>query len=149
MNDLQKMGGVAALVEAAAFVVGFALYFTLLASADYGSLDVDPVQNVAFLADNQAIMYTWNLIIYVVFGVFLVVLALALYERLKAGSPAMAQTATAFGLVWAGLVLASGMVANVGAGIVVDIYGNDPAQPRRSGWRSTSWWRGWAAGMRS
>ena len=128
MNDLQKVGGVAALIEAATFVVGFALYATLLASADYGSLDIDPVQNVAFLADNQATMYTWNLIIYVVFGVFLVVLALALHERLKAGSPAMAQTATAFGLIWAGLVIASGMVANVGAGIVVDIYGGDPAQ---------------------
>lgn len=44
------------------------------------------------------------LIAYVVFGIFLVVLALALYERLKAGAPAMAQTATAFGLIWAGLV---------------------------------------------
>ncbi len=128
MNDLQKVGGVAALIAAATFMVGFVLYFTLLASADYGSLDVDPVQNVTFLAENQAIMYAWNLIIYVAFGVFLVVLALALHERLKAGSPAMAQTATAFGLIWAGLVIASGMVANIGAGIVVDIYGNDPAQ---------------------
>jgi hypothetical protein len=45
---------------------------------------------VAFLANNQAIMYAWSLIIYVVFGVFLVVLALALHERLKAGSPALA-----------------------------------------------------------
>ena len=126
MNDLQKMRGVAALIEAATFVVGFALYATLLASADYGSLDVDPVQNVAFLADNQAIMYAWHLIIYVAFGVFLVVLVLALHERLKAGSPAMVQTATAFGLIWAGLVIASGMVANIGAGIVVDIYGDDP-----------------------
>jgi len=30
VNDLQKMGVVAALIEAATFVVGFALYFTLL-----------------------------------------------------------------------------------------------------------------------
>lgn len=128
MSDLQKTGGVAALIEAATFVVGFALYLTLLASADYGSLDVDPIQNVAFLADNQAIMYVWYLIIYVVFGIFLVVLALALHERLKVGSPALAQTATAFGLIWAGLVIASGMVANIGAGMVVDIYSNDPDQ---------------------
>lgn len=128
MNDLQKMGGVAALIEAVTFMVGFALYLTLLASADYGSLDVDPVQNVAFLADNQAIMYVWNLIIYVAFGIFLVVLALALHERLKAGSPAMVQTATALGLIWAGLVIASGMVANIGTSMVVDLYSNDPDQ---------------------
>ena len=126
MKDMQKMGGVAALIMAATFLVGMALLFTLLAG--YGSLDVDPVQNVAFLADNQAIIYIWYLVIYVVFGVFLVVLALALYERLKAGSPAMVQTATAFGLIWAGLMFASGMVANIGAGVVIDLYGKDPAQ---------------------
>ena len=73
-------------------------------------------------------MYLWYLTIYVVFGVFLVVLSLALYERLKAGSPAVAQTATAFGIIWAGLVIASGMVANVGTGVVVDLYSRDPAQ---------------------
>jgi hypothetical protein len=128
MNSLQKMGGVAALIEAATFVVGFALLFTLLVPAGYFAADVDPVQNAAFLADNQAIMYLWYLTIYVVFGVFLVVLSLALYERLKAGSPAVAQTATAFGIIWAGLVIASGMVANVGTGVVVDLYSRDPAQ---------------------
>ena len=90
MNNLQKMGGVAALILAATFVVGLGLFFTLLAPTGYGTGDVDPGQFVAFLVDNQAIMYIWNLIIYVVFGFFLVVLALALYERLKPGSPAMA-----------------------------------------------------------
>ena len=128
MNSLQKMGGVAALIEAATFVVGFALLFTLLVPAGYFAADVDPVQNAAFLADNQAIMYLWYLTIYVVFGVFLVVLSLALYERLKAGSPAVAQTATAFGIIWAGLVIAECMVANVGTGVVVDLYSRDPAQ---------------------
>ena len=57
-----------------------------------------------------------------------VVLALALYERLKAGSPAMAQTATAFGLIWAALVIASGMLIISDLGIVVDLYSKDPAQ---------------------
>ena len=102
------------------------LAFTIL--APYATGNLDPGETVAFLADNQAIMYIWNLIIYVVFGVFLVVLALALYKKLKAGSRAMVQTATAFGLIWAGLVIASGMVFNIGSGTVVDLYGIDPAQ---------------------
>ena len=127
MNVLQKMGGVAALIEAATYVVGLVLFATVLAPYTIG--DPDPVESVAFLADNQAIMYIWNLIIYVVNSVFLVVLALALYERLKAGSSAIVQTATAFGLIWAGLLVASGMVFNVGfLGTVVDLYGEDPAQ---------------------
>ncbi len=128
MASLQKMGGVAALIMAVTFVVGFALLFTLLVPAGYFAADVDPIQNAAFLADNQAVMYLWYLSIYVVFGVFLVVLALALYERLKAGSSAMAQIATAFEIIWANLVIASGMVANIGTGVVVDLYSRDPAQ---------------------
>ena len=58
----------------------------------------------------------------------MVVLALALYERLKAGSPALMQIATTIGLFWACLLIASGMVANVGMDTVVDLHGNDPAQ---------------------
>ena len=121
MNDLQKMGGVAALFGAVKIIVGFVGVFTLLAPVSYGSGDVDPVQLVAFLVKNQAIMYLWKLIIFVVFGVFLVVLVLALYERLKASSYAMVQTATAFGLLWAGLEIAGGLVANIGMGTVVDL----------------------------
>jgi len=136
MSKIQKLGGIAALVEAGTFIVGFVLYFTVLAAADYGSLDVDPLQHARFLADHQAIMYAWNLIIYVLFGVCLVVLALALYERLIVKtttlSPreggAIAKIATVFGFIWAGLVIASGMVANVGASLIVEMVGKDPEQ---------------------
>src|ERR671916_5950 len=125
MNDLQKMGGVAALIQAAAYVVGLGLALTLLAPV----LDADPDQYVAFLVDNLTLMYVWHLIIYVVNGVFLVVLALALHERLKAGSsPALVQTATAFGLIWAALVIASGMLITNDTGVVADLYGEDPTQ---------------------
>lgn len=129
MNGLQRMGGVSALIEAATFLIGFGLFSSMLAPAI--SADIDPVQKVAFLAENQALLYASNVILYLVFGIFLVVLVLALYERLKAVSPAMMQTATAFGLIWAGLVIASGMIANIGTGIVVDLYAKDPTQ---AGW---------------
>jgi hypothetical protein len=124
MKDFQKLGGLAALYEAAAYVAGI-VFFVLV--VDYGSVD-DPVQKVALLVDHEAVMYLMNLIIYVIFGIALVVLTLALHERLKAGSPAMMQTATAFGLIWAGVVIASGMIFNIGTGVVVNLYGPDPAQ---------------------
>jgi len=122
--NLQKMGGVAALYEAAAYVVGMVGFLFVV---DVSGV-VDPVQRVALMVDNQTFLSILHLIVYVVFGVFLVVLSLALYERLKAGSPAMAQTATVFGLIWAGLVIASGTLFNVGMGAVVDLYGQDPSQ---------------------
>ncbi len=126
MGDRQKTGGIASLIEAATFLVGLALFGTVL--ADYTTGDPDAAESVAFLVDNQAVMYVWNLIIFIVFGVALVVLAPALYERLKVGAPAIAQTATAFGLIWAGLVIAAGMVANIGWAKVIDLHDTDPEQ---------------------
>jgi len=124
MKNLQKMGGIAALFAAAATLIGLVGYILVLGTLD----DVDPVQQVASLVDNQAFIYILNLIAYVFWGFFMVVLALALYERLKAGSPALALTATAIGLIWATVIIASGMIRNFGMGIVVDLYSTDPTQ---------------------
>jgi hypothetical protein len=91
MKSLQKMGGIAALYEAAAYIMGMIGFLTVV---DVSSV-ADPVQKVALMADNLAFLYILHLIVYVIWGVFMVVLALALYERLKTGSPAIMQTATA------------------------------------------------------
>ena len=45
-------------------------------------------------------MHVLYLLIYVVFGIFMIVLSLALYDRLKAGSPALAQAVTTFGMIF-------------------------------------------------
>jgi len=124
ISDLQKLGGISALIEAALYVTGFALFLTVLDPSGYEG----HVQRVAFLADNQVASYIANLLIYVVFGVVLVVLVLAMHARLKNGSPAVMQTATAFGLIWAGLVIASGMIANIGNSAVVDLFGENQVQ---------------------
>jgi hypothetical protein len=124
MKNLQKMGGIAALYEAAAYIVGMVGFLLVV---DVSGV-VDPVKKVALMMDNQAFLYIMHLIIYVVWAVFLVVLALALYERLKAGSPAIVQTATVFGMIWATVIIASGMIYNIGMLNVVDLYSKDPAQ---------------------
>ena len=124
MKNLQKMGGIAALYEAVALLIAMVGYLLVLETLS----DVDPVEKVALLVDNQAFLYILNLIAYVIWGLALVVLSLALYQRLKAGSPAMALTATAIGLIWATVLIASGMISNYGMGIVVDLYSTDPAQ---------------------
>ncbi len=124
MLDLQRWGGIAALVEAATFLFGIALLLTRLAPMAEAS---DPVATADFLVDNHATLQLWHLVIYLVFGAFLVVLALALHERLAAGSSALMRVASAFGLIWAGLMFASGMVANVGLEAVVGMHEGDPA----------------------
>jgi hypothetical protein len=83
---------------------------------------------VALLVEMQMVTFSTNLVIYAFFGVFLIVLSLALYDRLKSGAPATMQVATAIGIIWAGSLIASGMVANAGIAPVVALYAKDPAQ---------------------
>jgi hypothetical protein len=122
MKNLQKMGGIAALYAGAAYIVGMIGFLLVVGWPD------DPVQQVAVLVNKQVSQHILYLIVYQVWAVFLVVLTLALYERLKADSPARMQTATAIGIIWATLVIASGMIFNIGMENVVNLYGKDPAQ---------------------
>ena len=118
------MGGISALIAATLYITGFALFLTVLDPSGYDG----HVQRVAFLAENQVASYIANLLIYVVFGVVLVVLVLALHARLKSGSPAIMQTATVFGLIWSGLVIASGMIANIGNSTVIGLFSENQDQ---------------------
>ena len=124
MNNLQKWGGIAALLHAAAYVVGLVLGLALI----FPLLDAAPNQYLAFVSENQALVYLWNLISYWGSAITLVIMVLALYERLKDGSPALAPIATAFGLIWAGLIIASGNLMLRNIGVVSGLYGTDPAQ---------------------
>jgi hypothetical protein len=128
MNSLGKTGGVSALVMAATWLVAFAVFLGVLVPAGYFDEGVVAVERARIIAENQASASIGYLVPYVMWGVFTVVLSLALYDRLKAGAPAMAQTATAFGLLWAGLVIASGLVATLGIRAVGELYGTDAAQ---------------------
>jgi hypothetical protein len=122
MNTLQKTGGFAALYAGVAYIVGMLGFLLVVGWPD------DPVQQVAVLVNNQISQHILYIIVYQVWAVFLVVLTLALHERLKAASPAIMQVATAIGIIWATVVIASGMIFNIGMDNVVNLYGRDPAQ---------------------
>jgi hypothetical protein len=122
MKTLQKPGGFAALYAGMAYIVGMIGFLLVVGWPD------DPVQQVQVLVNHQVAQHTLYLIVYQIWAVFLVILTLALYERLKAGSPAVMQIVTAIGILWAALVIASGMIFNIGMENVVDLYGIDPAQ---------------------
>lgn len=124
-RTIQQVGGLAALVEAGTFIVGIVMFATML--SDYTSGDPTPAESVAFLADNQGALRIWYMVTLILFGIVLVPLALAINDRLSDRTPTLAKTATAFGLVWSGLVLAGGMVANIGIGTVADLAETNPA----------------------
>jgi hypothetical protein len=118
------MGGVAALYMAVAYLAAITYFLVLV---DYPSV-VDPVEKVILLRDNYTSMYAMHVIVYEFVGIGMVVLGLALYHRLKVGGPAIAQLATAMGLIWGCLLLASSMVFNYGMGAVVGLYATDPTR---------------------
>ena len=124
MNHLQKSGGVAALLEAIIYVSAFVFFGAFWNFP----ADADAVQKFTFLAENQVILSIVNLIMYVLFGILLAVLVLALHERLKGNSPILSQIASMFGVVWVGLVIASGMIANIGLAAVLELSAKDPEQ---------------------
>jgi hypothetical protein len=124
MNKLQKTGGFAALYMALAYLVGMAGFLLVV---NVSGVE-EPVAQVALMAENQAFLHIMHLAIYVVWAFFLVVLALALYERLKDGSPALVQTATVFGMIWATVIISSGMIYIIGMESVVNLFDKDPAQ---------------------
>jgi hypothetical protein len=124
MKTLHKFGGFSALYLALAYLIGMFLFIVVL---DYPAI-TDPAQKIALLLEKQLVVFTSNLLMYVFFGVFLVVLSLALSDRLKTGSPALARVAAVIGIIWAGSLIASGMISNAGIDPVVALYAADPAQ---------------------
>ena len=120
----QKVGGVAALYLAAAFVAAMPYFLVFV---KYTGV-VDPVEKVALLVGNHDSMRVMYLVSYVIFGIVLAILALALHARLRDGAPTLAQAATAVGLIWAFVLVASGMIWNAGMAAVVDLQSTSPAQ---------------------
>ena len=120
----QKLGGFAAFYLAAAYIIGIALFLVVL---DYPSI-TDPAQKVSLLIEQQGVIFWTNLLMYVFFGLVLVPLTLALYDLVKTEAPALAKVATVTGIIWAGSLVASGMISNAGIAPIVALYAKDPAQ---------------------
>ncbi len=113
----QKAGGLAALYLAVSYIVAIP-YFVVFVK--YQEI-VDPAKKVGMLVAHSGSMRSMYLVTYVVFGVVLAVLALALSARWREGDPTLGQTATVAGLMWAGMLVASGMIFNAGMASVVEL----------------------------
>ena len=120
----QKVGGLAALYLATAYVVAMPYFLVFV---KYKSA-ANTAGKLAVLAANQNSMQAMNLITYVIFGIVLAVLALALYARFKDAAPTLAQAATAVAFIWALVLVASGMIFNADMAAVVGLHATNPAQ---------------------
>ena len=116
-HDLDRTGGIAAAILAASYIFGFALFAGLIDRTGY----VGPAGNVAFIADNQSLLSIAMLVLYPIAGCALVALVIAMHRRAAPELEGWMQIATAFGLIWAAIVIASGMISLAGMHAIVPL----------------------------
>jgi hypothetical protein len=126
MKTLQKVGGISALVCAGTYILALGLLTTVLTPMANVSLAFD--QFITFFLPHQTLIFVWHFSIYLVNGTFLAILMLALYQRLNTDAPALALVAACFGLLWTGLVFASGFITLYGWEVIGRLSSADPVQ---------------------
>lgn len=133
---LVHAGGVAAQVVAGTYVVGFLAMAAYLVPRGFAMPVDDPASSLGFLLDHQAQLAGWYLVLYLVGGAAMVVVSLGVAERL-AVAPALSRIGAALGLIWSGLLIASGSIALIGQHAAVTLHAQDPSLAL-STWVSTS-----------
>lgn len=134
LKKLQKIGGICAIFEALIYVFAFIVYGGVLV---YPDASAGVAEKLNFLIENYLILSILNLISYVLFGILLAILVLALHQRIKNHAPILANLTSIFGLIWVGQVISSGMIANIGLNTVIDIGFREPENALQI-WRSVS-----------
>jgi hypothetical protein len=118
----QRAGGAAAVYLAVALLLAIP-YFLLV--VDYPGAHTVADQ-VVLIAENYPSMYAMYLVTYVLFGIAVGVLALALGDRLRADAPVTVRVATLIGLSWSFVLMASGLIFAHGMTIVRGFAATDP-----------------------
>ncbi|WP_068118348.1 DUF4386 family protein [Tropicimonas marinistellae] len=123
MAQLGKIGGFAALYLGLAYAAGIGLFLVVL---DLPSVTTAE-QKLELVAANALVFHGMHLAIYVIFGVVLTAFVFALHESLKDVAPMSARFASVLGFIWAGLLIASGMVTIAGIDPTLRLMETDPS----------------------
>lgn len=122
MLSLRTWGGYAGFYMGAAYAVAIVIFLVVL---DYPSM-VDPVDKVGLLTRASGMIWASNLLLYVVFSPVLAVFVLAVHDLVRTAE-GPARLGRALGLIWAGLLIASGLIANAAIGPITALFASDQA----------------------
>lgn len=122
----QTIGALAALFGALAYCVGFVFMLGVLGPALKG-LEA-PGQKLVVLLGMAPWITSWYIVIYVLFGVALTVLVVVLHEALAGAGSLKMKVASAFGLMWAGMVIAAGMLGCIALATAGKLHAQYPEQ---------------------
>ncbi len=122
-KTLQKLSGFCSISLGLIYIIAFIVYGGIL---EYPKAGATEIERVNFLSDNYVMLLTINLISYVLFGILLAVLVVSIHQKIKDYVPNLSILASVFGVIWVGLVIASGMIANIGLNSVIEIGIEEP-----------------------
>ena len=122
MNGIQKSAGIASILLALIYVSAFTFFGVFW---DFPS-DADAAEKMRYLGDNQLTLSSIMFLIYVVFGCVLSILVVGINQRLQSSANGLLSIGTLFGAIWVGLVIASGMLSNIGLAHVIEVAATDP-----------------------
>lgn len=131
MDQLNKKKGTAAIIGIAsslymalAYITGIIIFIAVL---KYPSI-TDDMDKVKILVDMKAMVFSTNLLMYVLFGPVLVLFILYLRSKLSDDKSVLAGFSSVIGYIWAGSLTASGMIANGAIEPVIKLFHVDPDQ---------------------
>jgi hypothetical protein len=122
MKNLQRLAGIAAISEGLIYIVAF-VYFGAFLSFP---ADGNAVEQMTYLAEIQLPFSMIYFLMYVVFGVLLAILVVGLHEKLKHTNNPVVTIGSLFGGIWVGLVIASGMISNIGLAHAINLMDANP-----------------------
>lgn len=115
------LAGTASVMAGMCFLFGMIVYITVFSFGSYGDIGKSIAPQLTLMSTYSALMYLWYFVIYIVFGVALMVFQIAIKPHLQTGW--FASIALVFGYFWSGLTIASGMLANIGTHMVLELMG--------------------------
>ncbi len=121
---LEKLGGLAAIYGALVYLLTMTVFLLVL---DYPSL-TNPADRAAMIINHQGLVIILHWLSYILFGLALTVLSFALFKTIHLKDASGMIFATIFAVIWATLLIASGLIFNHGAAAVAALHIADPEQ---------------------
>ncbi|MBB6479868.1 hypothetical protein [Spirochaeta isovalerica] len=131
MDHLKNKKGTAGLIGigsslymALAYITGIIIFIAVL---KYPSITED-MDKVRILVDMKTMVFSTNLLMYVLFGPILVLFILYLRSKLSDDKSVLVGFSSVVGYIWAGSLTASGMIANGAIEPIIKLFQVDPDQ---------------------
>ncbi|MFK7861549.1 MAG: hypothetical protein AB8B64_22225 [Granulosicoccus sp.] len=124
MNSLRIAGAASALLMASIYLLGFAIFFSVLDPGRTLTRD----ESIQFLSENRLIVLPTIFVLYVLAGFNLLILVQSLAGEVKDRVPWLSQTALIIGSIWCVMVIVAGFVYLSGMQAVFSLYPENAAQ---------------------